>query len=422
MFQTNRNFLWIQWWQEWWYAEDHITFKAMVSSDWKLRVPTAWLSTSWGTWCAYDWNINVDWWTYTEYHWTWWTGINNTIVVAEWLTPNSEHTIDIRIFEDIENQYWRARAFWRRSSWIEDRLTELVVDSCYLWFAQSAESTWNYFRSYQYCWCSNLRNAYQEYIPVTCKDTWVHFRTYQYYWCNSLTVAWEESCPNSVLEIKDWFRQYQYANCRSLQQPASEVMPDTVTSIWQHFRWHMYENCVSIINWAHEELPQTLQTISHDFRCWQYKWCTNLTTCSDEVLPNTVTSIADWFRLEQYMNCYKLTKNAKEAMSSSLTYLAFHYRHDQYTNCTSITRLDVKSVPNSLSNHYYCRCDWLNNTWNTTNKMTIYCTWERVEYWDSRSSLDWNRVEIMYVPYDQVQWYRNNSFWGMVPDEKIVWY
>ena len=419
MFVANRNVIWEAWTYQWAFAEDHITFKSMASADGKLRVPTAWLSQSWDRWCPYNWFISVDWWEYHQFVWTWST--SNNLVVAEWLPVDSEHVIDLRIF-DIEDQYWRARAFWWYQSGIADRLTELIVDSCYLWFAQSAESTWNYFRSYQYCWCTNLRNAYNEYIPLTCLDTWVHFRTYQYNWCTTLTTVWAESCPNSVLEIKDWFRQYQYANCSNLVEPAVEVMPDTVTRIWQHFRWHMYENCTSLVETAWEVLPPTLQTIAHDFRCWQYKWCVNLLTASDEVLPDTVTSIADWFRLEQFMNCRNLTTNAKEAMSSSLTSLAYHYRHDQYTNCTSITRIDVKSVPNSLRTHDYCRYDWLCNTWNTTNPMTIYCTWDRVEYWDSSMSLDWNCVAKMYVPSNLVQWYRDSWYWNAVADNKIIWY
>lgn len=418
MFTYNRNLLHSPTYS-WIFAEDRIRFKALADSSGVLKVPTAWHNHSWSQNCTYDWHISVDWWPYVSYSWTWWTWVGKCITVASWLEANSEHIIEIRVY-DVHDNYWWALAFWWHSSWIESRLKEIIVDSTFLWFAVNATSTWNYFRYYQYCWCTNLINAYDEYLPATVLDTWTNFRCYQYYGCTSLVTPWTESAPNSITEIKDNFRMYQYCWCTSLINSSVEVMPWTVTYIWAHFRWWQYCNCRNITTAAAEVLPPNLVTIYTDFRCNQYEWCSNLVTISDEFLPNTVRSIETWFRLCQFKDCPKLTHNAKEAMSSSLTSLAYHYRHQQYQNCTGITRLDVMSVPNSLSNHYYCRHQWLNNTGNTTNKMTIYCYWDRVEYWDSGSYLDWNRVAAMYVPVNLVQWYRDSWFWSMVSDDKIM--
>lgn len=418
---STRNVLWTASWYGWVFAEDFIRFRAMATSGGELKVPTAWYSHSGSQNCGYNWHVNYDGWEYTQYVWTGWTWVGKCITIATWLEPNSEHIVELRTY-DILNNYWRALAFWWYNSWIADRLLEIIVDSTYLWFAVDATSIGNYFRYAQYRWCTNLRNAYEEYLPATVLDTWTNFRCYQYYDCRSLLVPWTESAPNSITEIKWGFREYQYCNCSSLTNSSVEVMPNTVTSIWDHFRWWQYANCTNITTAAAEVMPPNLTTIYSYFRCNQYENCSNLVTVSDEVLPNTVTHIYTYFRLCQFRNCPKLTHWAKEAMSSSLQYLEYHYRHQQYENDTNITRIDVQSVPNSLSSHDYCRYLWLNNTGNTTNKMTIYCHGERMEYWDSSSYLDWNRVEAMYVPYDQVQAYRDSSFWYMVADDKIIWY
>ena len=407
MFQTNRNILWSASVYQWEFAEDHITVKILAWADWKLRIPTAWYWTNWQRWCYYNRFINVDWWDYTQYVWTWST--SNNIVIAEWLEPNSEHLVDLRIF-DVEDQYWRARAFWWSWSWIADRLTELVVDSCYLWFADSAESTWNYFRYRQYEWCTNLKNAYNEYIPATCRDTGTNFRCYQYNWCTSLITAWVESCPNSIEEIKWWFREYQYANCRSLQQPAAEVMPNTVTVIWDHFRWWQYQNCVSITNWAQEVLPPNLENIYSYFRCNQYEWCTNLTTVSDEVMPDTVTYIATYFRLCQYRNCPNLTATAKEAMSTSIQTQEYHFRHQQYEWDTWITLVKWIQAPPASLYHHYCRYLQFNWALNSSEPATVYVYWPIVE-----SEQWWNfwfsdaKIAAVYVPCELLEAYKNSN-------------
>jgi len=410
MFQTNRNILWSASVYQWEFAEDHITVKVLAWADWKLRIPTAWYWTNWQRWCYYNWFINVDWWDYTQYTWTWST--SNNIVIAEWLEPNSEHLVDLRIF-DIEDQYWRARAFWWSWSWIADRLTELVVDSCYLWFADSAESTWNYFRYKQYEWCTNLKNAYNEYIPATCRDTGTNFRCYQYNWCTSLITAWVESCPNSIEEIKWWFREYQYANCRSLQQPAAEVMPNTVTSIWDHFRWWQYLDCRSITNWAQEVLPPALEYIYSYFRCSQYQWCTNLTTASDEVMPNTVKHILTEFRLNQYNWCSNLEYAAHEAISNQLLYEWYwiHFRHTQYANCPKLKEAYIVSMPMTFTWwNNYCRADSFQNAWWQSWWVTFYFSWPKVESWDS-SPAYWCTVKALYVPMELLDAYKN-SYWS----------
>ncbi len=423
MFTYNRNLLHRQWYS-WKFAEDYIMFKSMADSSGNLKVPTAWYSHSWSQNCSYNWHINYDWWTYTNYVWTWWTWSSKCITIATWLTPNSEHIITIRTY-DILNNYWWALAFWRYNSSIADRLKEIIVDSTFLWFAVSETSTWNYFRRSQYYWCTNLINAYEEYLPATVLDTWTYFRCDQYHDCVSLVTPWTESAPNSITEIKAHFREHQYDWCSSLTNSSVEVMPNTVTVIWDHFRWWQYRNCINITTAAAEVMPPNLVTIYEHFRCNQYEWCSNLVTLSDEVMPDTVTTIYTQFRLCQYRNCPKITRTAKEALSSSISSIQYHFRHQQYQWDTWITLVSWIQAPPASLNHNYCR--YLQFDWalNTTTPATVYVYWPIVE-----TEQWWNfwftdaKISVVYVPLSLLEAYKNSTdnMRKNISDSKFVWY
>lgn len=426
---STRNVLWTASWYGWVFAEDFIRFKALTTSSGELKVPTAWYSHTCTQNCWYNWHINYDGWEYVQYVWTGWSWASRCITIATWLEPNSEHIVELRTY-DILNNYWWALAFGWYNSWIADRLLEIIVDSTYLWFAVDATTTGNYFRYAQYRWCTNLRNAYEEYLPATVLDTWENFRCYQYCDCRSLLVPWTESAPNSIIEIKQNFRMHQYDWCTSLRNSSVEVMPNTVTVIWAHFRWWQYCNCTSITTAAAEVLPPTLQTIKADFRCSQYQNCTSLVTTSDEYMPDTVTVIHDQFRLSQFMWCTSLEYAPKEYISQNLEYWVnssgtanrwFHYRHEQYRNCPKLKEVHIMSMPETfIWGNNYCRCDSFTYAWSQSWWITFYFSWPRVEQWDSGPAYRIWWIAHIYVPMDLVDAYKS-SYWRSWSN-LIEWY
>jgi hypothetical protein len=276
-----------------------------ADSNGNLYVPVGWCKHNWSAWASYDWNVSVDWWTSTNYSWTWsdWWSIT-----LSWYAAWSNHTITIT---PTTEEYWWALAYgWITTAWVT-YLTEVVYDWSYMWYWESATSTWNNFRRSQYYWCTSLTTAPAEVLPDTVTSIWNNFRHYQYYNCTSLTAAPAEVLPNSVTSIWSSFRYYQYIWCTSLTTAPAEVLPSSVTTIWTHFR------------------------------AFQYNWCTSLTTAGTEALPNSVTSIWTYFRARQYYWCASLTeiKWWKDLSIGNNSY----YRHNQFYNCTSSKTVTVLS-------------------------------------------------------------------------------
>ena len=315
----------------WWgdvYKGEYIEFKAYADASWYLRIPIWWYNNTTGSRdCAYSWKISVDWGAETTYSWT---GGNGNSITLGWYTANSLHTVKI---VPTTESYWWARAYWWENTGWRARITKIIYDSSYMWYAVSATDTGNHFRNSQYRWCTNLVNAPAEYMPDTVTTIWTYFRSWQYNSCSALMVAADEVMPDSVTSIWNGFRQSQYAygnvsiggkeclsnnitsipnNFRDSQyswaaliEAPIEVMWDKVTSIWNWFRQNQYNSC-RFLQKPNEYIPSSVTTIWQGFRFWQYFWCFSLTASAMECLPSSVTSVWASFRGSQYGRCPNL--------------------------------------------------------------------------------------------------------------------
>lgn len=188
----------------WTYPTESIEYKMNADSGGNLYVPVWWHAHSTSSYWSYDWNISVDWWASTNYSWTWseWWSIT-----LSWYTAWSSHTITIT---PTTEDYWWALAYWWYNTAWATYLTEVVYDWSYMWYWESATSTWNYFRLSQYRWCTSLRAAPAEVLPDTVTSIWNYFRYYQYRDCTSLTeIKWWKDLSIGG----DFYRVQQFYNC-----------------------------------------------------------------------------------------------------------------------------------------------------------------------------------------------------------------
>lgn len=301
---TNNNLWWwvTQWTTETWAVKavylwenkvrptipkESIIYK-MIATNGYLRVPTTWVTVSWGYWVPYSWKVSVDGWAETTY-----TGssANNWNILLEWYTAWEEHTIMIT---PTTEDYWWARAYsWGSVSYGRNDVTEIVYDWSYMWYAVSATDTWNYFRYNQYYNCQNLIKAPEEYLPDT------------------VTTIW------------NFFRYYQFTNALKLPTAPAEVLPSSVTSIWTNFRWYQYNNCqlLSEIKWWKDSSVQG----TANYRVYQFRYC--VTNKTVKVLSDVWAASSDANTLENsyvtqvkvpsaYLNNFK---NATVQPRSSIT-------------------------------------------------------------------------------------------------------
>ena len=191
---------------------EYIEYKMTADSSWNLYVPIAWESTGGTQDCPYSWKISVDWWAETTYSWTW---SSQWKITLSWYTANSSHTIKI---VPTTESYWWARAYcWWNVSWA-NKLTEIIYDSSYMWYAVSATDTGNYFRYCTYYSCTNLTKPAEEYMPDTVTTIGNSFRRSEYSNCSSLTYAPEEVLPDTVTSIGTLFRDQEFIYCTALTE------------------------------------------------------------------------------------------------------------------------------------------------------------------------------------------------------------
>ncbi len=320
-----------------WREPTEIIIYKFKAFNWKIIIPIWWLNHSWWYW-SYNWKVSIDWWQETTYSGTWssWGSIQ-----LSWYNTWQEYEVTI---SPVTEWYWWALCFWWMNVTYSSMLTEIVYDGSYMWYWESATSTWNRFRQNQYRWCTWLIKIPDEVLPVTVTSVWDNFRTWQYYWCTSLTTPANEVFPNTITSIWNYFRQSQYSWCTSLTVPANELL-STVTTIWSSFRYATYYGC------------------------------TNLTYAAEEVLPNSVTTIWDYFRWEQYQNCTALSE-IKWWKDKNIG--ASYYRQDQFNWCTTNKTVKVLSdvwyraysnntLPNSYVTTVSVPSTYLSNFINASN-------------------------------------------------------
>lgn len=219
-----------------WDTNDYefLEFSINADSNWDIKIPIAWYSTSWTQDCAYDWMVSVDGEEAVEYTWT---GSTTAIAVWEW-TAWSSHRI---IISPKTIDFWWWRAFWFYDSWIESLITEFVHDS-YKCFATSTTWTGNYYKYRTFYWCSNLVNSY-------------------------------EKLPTSVTTVWDYALKECYKNCTSLTSAFWEVIHRWIT-IWTDYRASEYEWCSSLstYQWIAWYLDWTYPT---NYKRDMFKWAWN---------------------------------------------------------------------------------------------------------------------------------------------------
>lgn len=268
-------------WEELYIDREYIEYKIITGADALVWIEWYWIWNTWERNNSFDWYVSVNWWVEVHATWPAWANIS-------WpRSYNEEVTVRIR---PATRTYWWARAFW----WYwnpHNSITEVIFDWSYMWYADSATDTWNYFRSNQYNWCAMLRNAPEEYLPDTVTTIGTYFRNQQFYWCSILPYAPVESLPNNVFSIGWSFRNGQYGNCTWLTQ----------------IRW-----------W--KDINLTVST----YRVDQFAWCTNNKTVKvlSDAMASSSTDTLDNDYVTQvkvpttYLNNFKNFNDAPRSLIS----------------------------------------------------------------------------------------------------------
>lgn len=358
----------------------------VMASGYSLYIPVNYRPRNESWWQAYDWNIIIDGKNPLRR-----TGVAAASAAVRRLqfsaTPWLHH---ITIMPYWGATYWWAKAFkYMNDSYAKSTLINIIYDESYMWYADSATDTWDYFRAWQYQWCNNLTNCPDEILPSTVTTVWI------------------------------WFRQNQYSQCASLTSIPNEVLPSVVNSIGASFRQEQYSYCNSITSVPTEVFSPLVTSIDNNFRYWQYSRCTWLLVPSIEVLNSNITSIWDSFRYNQYGNCTNLTLAEEEVLPNTVTSIGTGFRRLQYTTCTSLSQIKWIIDYNIGSGNYRT----YQFGWCSANKTVKVLSW--VWYnWAAANALYNDRVTQVSVPSAYLQNFidtTNNPRWS-ITDSKFIWY
>lgn len=243
---------------QWAVIEEKLTLRIRADNNGDIYLPTAWYSSDGTQDCAYDWMVGIDGNNAVEYNGIW--SSNWKIRVGYGLSPLSVHTV---IIKPKEEDYSWLRAFWYKGTDIASSLINIISDKSYKGYALSELFTGDYYKAYQYYWCSNLINTDEELLPDT------------------LEV------------IGNNYRYYEYAGCSSLVNNAEEKILKTVKVIWDNYRAYQYENCVWInkinmraINWA---------SVGNNYRYNQFSWMGSDRKPMDVYIEGGIEEGGDWW-------------------------------------------------------------------------------------------------------------------------------
>lgn len=214
-------------------VEEKLTLRIRADGNGDIYVPTAWYSTDGIQECGYEWRVKVDWWGWTNYSWLW----SSSWKVRVWygLSPLSVHTITITPRYD---EYGWLRAFWYKGTDIASSLINIISDKSYKGYANSEVDAGNYYKAYQYYWCTDLINTDEELLPDTLEIIGDYYRYYEYAWCTSLISNAEERILKTVKVIWDYYRAYQYQNCTSINKINMRAI--NWASVWNNYRYNQY--------------------------------------------------------------------------------------------------------------------------------------------------------------------------------------
>ena len=213
--------------------EEKLTLRIKADNSGNVYIPTAGYSFEWAQTCEYDWMVSIDWNTAVEYSGLW----SSTWKIRVWygLVPLSVHTV---IITPKEEDFWWLRAFWYKGTDIANSLTNIISDKSYKWYAINWLFTWDYFKAYQYYWCTNLINTDEELLPDTLEIIWSNYRYYEYAGCTSLVSNADERILKTVKVIWDNYRAYQYENCTNINRIYMRAI--NWASVWNNYRQNQY--------------------------------------------------------------------------------------------------------------------------------------------------------------------------------------
>lgn len=213
--------------------EEKLTLRIKADNSGDIYLPTAWYSSDWTQDCDYFWMVSIDGQTAVEYSGTW----SSTGKIRVWygLTPLSVHTVSIKPKNE---EYGWLRAFWYKGTNIATSLINIISDKSYIGYALSDVFTWNYYKAYQYYWCTNLINTDEELLPDTLEIIGDNYRYYEYYGCTSLVSNAEEKILKTVKAIWDNYRAYQYQNCTNINR--IDMRAINRASVWNNYRYNQY--------------------------------------------------------------------------------------------------------------------------------------------------------------------------------------
>ena len=363
------------------YPIESIVVKVRAYNNWELYIPIS--RPYWAPDSSYNWNVSIDGWTNVSYSGT--TSYRWYITIGTWYAWNSEHIV---VITPVTVSYWWAKAFNYYSVSINNSLREVIQDMSYIWYAESATNTWDWFRAYQYYY-TPITTFPDEVLPNTVTTIWDWFRAGQYNlarW-DQMTAYPAEVLPSSVTSIWDHFRDWQYATSHTQIPAAAEVLPSSVTWIWTHFRNGQY-NGSQITAAATEVLPDSVTTIWVGFRHGQYGYCRSLTAAAAEARNNTITSIPDDFRSYQYYS--SSIQSAQEYLPNTVTQIWNEFRCYQYADTFNLTTPPAEVIPSSVSSIWnWFRWYQYTNSAITTTAVENIPGGVTVSYWYRIGQYEW---------------------------------
>lgn len=187
---------------------EFIEYIGLADSNGVIRVPVAWISTTNGQNCAYDWYISIDGETAVQYTGTWST---TYLSVGSWLIEWSEHRV---VIKPTTVSWWWWRAFWFFGSWAEWYIKELIHDS-YKCYAISRTNTGDYYKADTYTACANLINSYEK-LPTSVTTIGNNYMANCYAWCTGLKTAFWEIL-HKWISIWSNYRSMEYTGCSAME-------------------------------------------------------------------------------------------------------------------------------------------------------------------------------------------------------------
>ena len=192
---------------------ERVTLRIKTNSSGDIYLPTAWYSITGTQDCPYNWYVSIDGWEDTTYAGT---GSSSwAIRVWYWLRPWTIHTVTIK---PVVDDFLWCRALGYKGSAYAPYLINIISDKSYKGYAFNEIFSWDYYKAYQYQWCTNLLNTDDELLPNTLEIIGSNYRAYEYAGCTSLKNNAEEKILKSVKCIWDNYRAYQYQNCTSINK------------------------------------------------------------------------------------------------------------------------------------------------------------------------------------------------------------